>query len=1005
PEPVPELLPAEIPEIKPAEAEEVTEIETDTEIVPVEIPPTTPILTKKTEPEKLISIVSKDIPKTNVALKIPENVVIITAEEEEAEEPEEIEIPIETEPEPVHIPEPKIEYMSIFDSIRDEALTETQQFILDGADPNQTDGTGTSPLYTAAETGNELMIRLLLKHGADPSTANAEGRLPIHAAAELSYEMASLLAGKGNLIFSLDSQGKNIIGKALLEGPKAVSELLGEELVNTKDINGNTPMHLAAEMGSVENVRQLLTNGADINIRNNEELLPLDIAFGYTHSDIHVQVVEELIRNYSDIPSNQDFYYAFQAISNTGVESRFENGATVLHYTASYNHLALMSMFIKRGAYLEARDENNNTPIHTAVEYGNLEILELLILSGVDVDARNGSSSTPLHLAISKIGKKEIVEYLLDNGADIDSRNVYGDTALHIAVDPGVSSDFVELLLLRGADPNSRDKTGNTPIMLALAQNNRPAVELLLNNDADLYAKNYNEITPLIRSLMKGIDVISWFYSPEINQTVDAYGNTPLHTAINNGAMLDVIEFIINSGADLDKKNFLGDTALHSSVEVSYADAAALLVQYGADPFLSNNRGKAPAVLAFDQGIDFTSMLITPDNLLLADTSGNTPIHMAVQWDYPEIVSYLIEQGANINVHNFEGFTPIHYAVKNNSIKICQVLMNNGALINARDSYSNTPLHTAISWESVQAAKFLLLRGANVHLRNLSGNTPLHTAVLQRDQNSVKMLIEYNASLESRDNMGRTPLLLSARKNYWEISELLISLGADFNARDDRGNTPLHEAIRKRNEKISTLLIEQGAAIFAENRYGDTPIGIAFTAGVDVVDWFIQGFSISARDDKGNTPLHAAIQKNSSEDIINLLIHKGADINSRNNWINTPLHTAFLSLNKNAVLILIDAGADIFSRNGDGNSPLSIAFSMGTDTISWIVTPENKNVTDQYGNTPLHIAAFYGNIDAVNYLVSIGISAGMKNLAGDTPADMAKKQDHWEIEKMLREME
>ena len=962
----------------------------ESESVPVE--PEKTVTATEPVPESVLDIsVEPELPKPAT-----EAVSEVFAATEKSEEPTELEISTKTEI-------PIIKYLTIFDSIRDNELKITERFILDGADPNQVDEFGTSPLYAAAQMGNELMIRLLLKHEADPSIANAEGLLPIHAAVKISYELASLLTGNGNLIYIPDESGVSTLKRAFLAGPKAVTELLGEDLVNTADENENTPLHFASEMGSVENVRQLLINGANINLRNKEELLPLDIAFGYTHSSKHVQVIEELIKNYSDVPTNQNFYYAFQAISNTGVDSRFENGATVLHYSAMYNHPALMSMFIKRGAYLEARDENNNTPIHTAVVSGNLEIVELLIRSGVDVDARNGSSSTPLHLAVTQSGKLEIIEYLLDNGADINSRNIYGDTALHISVDPEVSPEFVQLLLLRNTDPNSRDKNGNTPIMLALARDNRKAVELLLANKTDLYAKNYNEITPLVRALMKGIDVISWFYTPELNKTIDAYGNTPLHTAVTNKAAVNVVDFIIQTGADLNKKNFLGNTALHAAVEADYTDAAALLIKYGADPFLANNQGKAPAVLAFDRGIEFTSRLITTQSLEKTDLSGNTPILLASQWDYPEIVSYLIDQGADINTHNNEGFTPIHFAVKNNSIKVCQVLANNGASINARDSYGNTPLHTAIAWESAQAAKFLLLLGANVHLRNLSGNTPLHTAVLQRDQNSVKMLIEYGASLESRDNMGMTPLLLAARKNYWELSELLITLGADFNARDDRGNTPLHEAVRNRNEKICTILIEEGAAIFAENRYGDTPISLAFTAGIDVVDWFITGNSISARDDKGNTPLHSAIQNNSSGDIINLLIRKGADINSRNNRINTPLHTAFLSLNKNAVQILSAAGADIFSRNSDGNSPLSIAFSMGTDSLSWIVTAENRDVTDQYGNTPLHIAASYGNRDAVLYLLSIGISPKVKNLAGAVPADIAVNQDHKEIAALLTE--
>ena len=907
---------------------------------------------------------------------------------------------------PVPIPVRKF-YATIFESVTDGSLQDTEQFILNGTNPNSRDEMGRSPLYLAAMNIDEPMIRLLLKHGASPYQADAAGSLPIHAAARRSFETASLLAGKGDLIFLPEGNGRDssVITRAFNQGPSAVTALLGEKLVNATDAQGNTPTHLAALVGKVDIVAALIANGADINIRNSSGLLPIDLAFANTYSAQHVMVAEELIKNYSDIPGDQRFYYAFQAISNTGVESRFENGATVLHYAAEYDHFALMSLFINRNAYLEARDEKNRTPLHIAVEQGNYAIIELLISAGADVDARNMEGATPLHLAYRYHQDVQIPRLLIEAGADIESRNIYGETPLHLSMSPEVTIEFTSLLVSSGADVDSRDKSGNTPMMTGLAKNSRSSVELLLDHGADIYQRNNNEITPLIRALMRGIDTVSWFYRPGMNNTTDIAGDTPLHIAVAIHAPLDVIAFIITSGGAVDRQNFLGDTPLHTSVEISYPEASSLLVSKHADPFLANNRGKSASVLAFEKGIEFTSYIISETNLEDYDGQGNTPLHLAALWDFPEIAAYLIDLGAETNARNTQGLTPLHYAVKNNGIKMCQILANRGASIDARDSYGNTPLHTAITWQSIQAAKFLLLRSANVQLRNLSGNTPMHTAVLQRDRDSIKMLVEYGASLESRDNMGMTPLLLAARKNYWEVSQLLIELGADFNARDDRGNTPLHEAVRNRNEATCTLLIARGADMYAENRYDDTPIGIAFAAGAETVDWFIQGNSIFARDDRGNTPLHIAIQSNASEEIIRLFIKKGADVDSRNNRINTPLHIAFQTNNKTAVEILVQAGADLFSRNGEGNSPLTIAFGAGKETMSWIINERTVSMTDQQGNTPLHIAASIGDRQAVDFLLTMGADPMMKNLAGLTSSTVAAQKGFSELARYLTELQ
>ncbi len=849
------------------------------------------------------------------------------------------------------------------------------------------------------------MIKLLLKHGANPTVQDAMGRLPLHLAAEHSFELAHLLTDQGSLIYVPDDNGLTTLAMAFTSGADAVTSLLGEQFVNAVDSQGNTPIHHAAIRGDYRVVDELIIYGADINMHNNTGQTPLDIAFAQTESDNHVLVARSLIDNYSVIPRSREFYYAYQAIANNDVNIRFEGGTTPLHFAAAYHHPALMRMFIKDHAYLEARNEEEDTPLHIAVSHNFFDIVKILITSGADVNARDAHNNSPLHLAAAANRDTEIAEYLLEQGAQVDSKNIFGDSPLSNAMFAGIDDSFVSLLLSYDADPNNRDTTGNTPIMTALAQNNEAAAKLMLDAGADIYLQNYNGITPLTRALIKGIDTISWFYRPEMNRTTNGEGNTPLHIAVQIHAKGDVIKYIIEQGANPNAVNLQGETPLHIAVGCDYPEAAKILTESGTDPFLNNNRGKSPVVLAYEKGISFTENIINEHNIFDHDDKGNTPMHLAALWDYEEISAYLIDLGSAVNARNDQGLTPLHFAVKNSNVAICRQLINHGANIDSRDNYGNTPLHTAISWGAAKSAKLLLLLGANVELRNLSGNTPLHTAVLHQDQLGVKMLYEYGASLEARDNTGMTPLLLSTRKNYWEISQLLIELGADYNTRDDRGNTPLHEAVRNKNQKTCQLLSDKGADIYAENRYGDTPLCVAFKAGVAVVSWFITGPMVYDRDDEGNTPLHTAIQQNASADVIRCLIDKGADINSRNNRINTPLHNAFLSNNKAAVEVLAAAGADLFSRNGEGFTPLNMAFSMGIDALSWIITPENLTSTDQSGNTPLHIAAVYGSLEPVEYLLALGADPSSKNLAGETPADAAEQADKLDIMNRLRVLE
>jgi uncharacterized protein len=913
--------------------------------------------------------------------------------------------------EEVPIPEPDVlpaepAPADLFEAVEALDLSLAEQFILkDTRTLSQRDDQGRTPLHLAAGLDDQSMITLLLKHGADPSLQDESGRLPLHIAAEISFTTAHLLSGSGSLIHHADAAGRTALAMAFSRGAAAVTDLLGEQFVNTADPEGNTPAHHAAIRGSYRITEALIDYGADINVTNEAGQSPLDIALSYTDSDDHAETARLLIISYSVMPARQEFYYAYQAVANKDVNIRFEGGSTPLHRAAEFRHRAIMRMLIDNYAYLEARDEQEDTPLHIAIAHDYTGLVRILVDSGADVDARDARNNSPLHLSIAPGRTTVTAEFLLDRGAEVNSRNIFGDTPLSGAMQSGVDPEFVQLLLKRGADPDNRNATGNTPIMAALAQNNRQAAQLLLDAGADIFIQNHNRITPLTRALIKGINTVSWFYRAEMNQITDGEGNSPLHTAVSIGAKLEVLEHIIAAGAELNGKNLQGETPLHLAVTGAYAQAAHLLTVSGTDPFMANNRGKSSVVLAFEKGIELTSQIISDENIHDYDAEGNTPLHLAALWNYPLISEYLIEQGAVVHARNSQGMTPLHLAVKNSGVEICRQLINHEAGIDSRDNYGNTPLLTAISWGASRSAKLLLILGADVELRNLSGNTPMHTAVLHQDRLSIKMLYEYGASLESRDNTGMTPLLLSTRKNYWSISELLISLGADYNTRDDRGNTPLHEAARNKNEQTCILLSDKGADIYAENRYGDTPLKVAFKAGVDVVSWFITGPMIFDRDNEGNTPLHTAIQVNASAEVISRLISKGADIDSRNNQINTPLHNAFLSSNRSAVEVLVAAGADLFSRNGDGMTPLSMAFSLGTDALSWIISPENIASTDQQGNTPLHAAAIFGSMASVEYLLGLGADPNRENLAGETPAEAAQMAHNLDIMNRLRVLE
>ena len=79
-----------------------------------------------------------------------------------------------------------------------------------------------------------------------------------------------------------------------------------------------------------------------------------------------------------------------------------------------------------------------------------------------------------------------------------------------------------------------------------------------------------------------------------------------------------------------------------------------------------------------------------------ADKSGRTPLHLAAAVDYPDMVKYLVDNGADIHARTFgELQSPIHFAARNDAVNSLKMLLNCGANTDDRDFKNRTPLHVS----------------------------------------------------------------------------------------------------------------------------------------------------------------------------------------------------------------------------------------------------------------------------------------------------------------------
>ncbi|XP_015189072.1 PREDICTED: ankyrin-3-like [Polistes dominula] len=533
------------------------------------------------------------------------------------------------------------------------------------------------------------------------------------------------------------------------------------------------------------------------------------------------------------------------------------------------------------------------------------------------------------------------------------------------------------------------------------------------------------------KDLKKVIDLIS--EGANVN-ACDRTGMFPLQMAVMKESK-EIIEELIDKGADVDIE-------VHNKKLVEYAmaesneDIVKLLVEKGATiKFHNNNEDSILRYLIKKGMLELLQCVIKEIDINFQTGDGHTLLIMAAEQGQLEIVKFLCNMGINVNARSSRNSTALHFAIGNSSnpnLEIVQFLIDNGAEIDVENVFGYTPLQNALYNKNFEVAKLLIEKGGadvnriyiNTHYaRQRLGGTLLHWACRNYDgDEAIKFLIKNGANINATEHDGRTPLCLLVKhtgtpemikflvengaylKNtgggsplYWaiytrniQLQTLLIELGTDVNGiidSHDDFKAPLHLT---HDVSVAKLLIDKGANVNIKDRYGCTPLHSVYK--ISVVKCLVEnGADIHAKNDDGETPLH----RNSNFPIVKYLIEKGADVNISNKDGYTPLHFA-----KNVIIArhLIEHGANIKAVTKDGETVLhsitkayscfDISFEDMSNLINFFLKKGiHVNATDIYGNTPLHFSAEENNEFATVVLLANGANISATNIENKMPVD------------------
>ncbi len=219
--------------------------------------------------------------------------------------------------------------LSLFKAAKEDDTKLTRKLLEQGADPNEQDAQGRTPLFYSVKGMDLIVLKTLLKYGANPNAHDKEGKTPVDAAqAEANAEaIADLVAGGAYVpAFAL---GFAVQTNSIKE---ATALLDAKVDPNAKGFNGLHPLPMACIMGSPEMVRLLVDHGADVNVPDANEMPSLVHATS-THN---LSIVRFLLER--------------------GADAKFtdKNGKNVLMYVHGAGSLELVRLLEEHGASLKA---------------------------------------------------------------------------------------------------------------------------------------------------------------------------------------------------------------------------------------------------------------------------------------------------------------------------------------------------------------------------------------------------------------------------------------------------------------------------------------------------------------------------------------------------------------------------------------------------------------------------------------------------------------------------
>lgn len=778
---------------------------------------------------------------------------------------------------------------------------------------------GNTQLHAAVLKRSLSAVKLILKVNSKINIKNFGNEVPLHYAAEFSGDednlmINDLLSNEETMKIFSDDQLTPVHIAGYFNQPGAINLFAkkGADLnIKSKTAVKDTPMTLAAALGSFEAVKALVENGADMNIGRADDLTSLMAACIKGKMNIVEYLIEEgvSLSEYdleimSENMSRNMFIHIIERSLKASVSNKNTSTVRLLLSTHKFDRSLLNDLMFE------------------AVRKNSIDIVNLLLKEGCSLSIRTIDQCSLVYLA-ARFNAIDVLKYLIRKGIDVKSKTLLGDTTLHGAAYSS-SVEAVNLLLKANVLMNISNSENEMPIHIAARENNLKLNDLLSNE--------------------------------EIINSYDDEGYTPIMYSVKYKVNPEIIKLFIKKGANvnLKAKDNKCDTALHLACKNDDLDAVKILLENNAAPNVKNVKKEFPIHIASTKNsYELNDLLSNNVNLNVYDQNGYTPImHSVIKNIQLDVIELFIRKGSNINLPSKKksGNTVLHMACCLGYVDLVKVLLEHNPDLTIRNSSNLTPLMMAEKLKKPEVVK-CFTNALSKELPNLVTSERLEKAFLEKDEETVRKILssgygnvnktigcnlfncvqyavsqnllnililleEMGGDLQIRNSNRETLLYVAASCNSFNVLKYLIDKGIDVNEVNIDKNTPLHAAAISQSLESVEFLLKAKALINVRNNANQLPIHIAATKNnIALNDILSTRTNLLLVDKNEMTPLHLAAEAN-CPDNIKLFIRKGVDVNLLQLPLkNTPLHLACCKNNLEAVEVLIDCKANVNIRN------------------------------------------------------------------------------------------